>query len=145
MVGTESKPSHPELLDELASQFAAHQFDLKFLIRAITASRAYQLSSDRSHSSQDDPRLFGRMALKGLTPEQLFDSLSLATGFREKAADRRFILERESVRDEFLNQFASQDKRTEFQTSILQSLMLMNGKFMEEVTSPDRSATLIGV
>jgi len=141
----ENPPSHPELLDELASQFAAHQFDFKFLIRAITASRAYQLSSVSSHPTQEDPRLFARMALKGLTPEQLFDSLSLATGFREKVPDRRFILERESVRDQFLNQFASQDKRTEFQTSILQSLMLMNGKFMEEVTSPDRSATLASV
>jgi hypothetical protein len=141
----ENPPSHPELLDELASQFAAHQFDFKFLIRAITASRAYQLSSDRSHPSQDSPRLFARMALKGLTPEQLFDSLALATGFREKVSDRRFILERETMREQFLNQFASQDKRTEFQTSILQSLMLMNGKFMEEVTSPGRSATLTAI
>src|SRR5207253_142828 len=37
-------PSHPELLDELASAFAAHQFDIKFLIRAILLSNAYQLS-----------------------------------------------------------------------------------------------------
>ena len=26
--------SHPQLLDELAEQFVAHQFDLKFLLRA---------------------------------------------------------------------------------------------------------------
>ena len=43
--GDENPPSHPELLDELARQFAAHEFDLKFLIRAITASQAYQLTS----------------------------------------------------------------------------------------------------
>jgi hypothetical protein len=139
----ENPASDPELLDELASQFIAHQFDIKFLIRAITASRAYQLSSVASHASQDDPRVFARMALKGLSPEQLYESLAQATGFREKAPDRfRF---RDTVRDEFLSQFASQDKRTEFQTSILQSLMLMNGKLMEIATSPERSATLAAV
>src|SRR5262249_31533348 len=40
----ENPPSHPELLAELARQFAAHRFDLKFLIRGIAASRAYRLS-----------------------------------------------------------------------------------------------------
>src|SRR5262249_17262812 len=32
--GDDNPPSHPELLDELAREFAAHDFDLKFLIRA---------------------------------------------------------------------------------------------------------------
>ncbi len=74
-------PSHPELLDELARQFAAHGYDLKFLLRALTATRAYQLSSDAtSTTSQDDPRLFARMAVKGMTADQLFDSLAQATG-----------------------------------------------------------------
>src|SRR5207247_5669187 len=47
MVGAEHVASHPELLAELAKEFAAHKFDLKFLIRGITASRAYQLTSAR--------------------------------------------------------------------------------------------------
>src|SRR5579883_1181605 len=54
MVGGEHTASHPELLDELARHFAEHNFDLKFLIRALTASRAYQLSSLATHRSQDD-------------------------------------------------------------------------------------------
>ena len=36
-----------------------------------------------------------------------------------------------SPRSEFLTRFASQDKRTEPQTSILQALLLMNGKFVD--------------
>jgi hypothetical protein len=135
--------SHPELLDELARQFAAHQFDFKFLIRAITASRAYQMSS--KGAGKDDPRLFARMALRGLSPEQLYDSMATATGFREKGPNRRFFFLDTSVRADFMKQFANTDKRTEFQTSILQSLLLMNGKLTEEVTSPQRSATLAAV
>ena len=70
---TDDNPaSHPELLTELTAQFVANKHDVKYLIRAITASRAYQRSSATSHVSQNEPRLFARMAVKGLTPEQLF-------------------------------------------------------------------------
>ena len=65
-------PSHPELLDELAAGLKANRFDMKFLIRSVTASGAYQRTSRKTHASQKDPRLFARMSLKGMTPEQLF-------------------------------------------------------------------------
>jgi hypothetical protein len=141
----DNPPSHPELLDELARQFAAHKFDFKFLIRAITASRAYQAASTGGSATPEDPSLFASMPLRGLSPEQLFDSLSTATGFREKRTARRFFFLDDSMRGEFTKAFANTDKRTEFQTSILQALLLMNGKLMEEVTSPARSATLAAV
>src|SRR5262249_9594030 len=76
----ENLPSHPELLDELAGQFAEHNFDLKYLIKAIVGSRAYQLTSRQTHDSQEDPRLFARMAVRGMTAEQIYDSLLEATG-----------------------------------------------------------------
>src|SRR5262249_54191691 len=44
-MGEGKAPSHPELLDELARAFAASKFDVRFLVRAITASRAYGLRS----------------------------------------------------------------------------------------------------
>lgn len=78
-----AKPSHPEVLDLLAKEFAAHQFDVKFLIRTLTATRAYQLSSAVGPKGSDEPALFARMPLRGLTPEQLFDSLAMATGYRD--------------------------------------------------------------
>ena len=56
-LGTEDNPpSHPELLDELVRQFVAHDFDLKFLIRAITGSSTYQRSSRQTHPRQADSR-----------------------------------------------------------------------------------------
>ncbi len=147
MVGSDNTASHPELLDELARELAAHQFDLKFLVRAITASRAYQLSSAATHKSQDDPRLFARMAVKGLSAEQLFDSLAQATGYQPSAAPvnpRALVLGAGNpTRTEFLTKFANQsDKSTEVQTSILQALALMNGRFIADATSLERSETL---
>jgi hypothetical protein len=146
-VSDDNRPSHPELLDELARQFVAHQFDIKFLIRAITGSQTYQRTSAATDPSQEDPRLFARMALKGLSPEQFFDSLSEATGFWEEArpAPRLDGQPLNTPRAMFLAKFTSQEKRTEWQTSILQALALMNGKFIDDATSIARSKTLAAV
>jgi len=137
--------SHPELLQELSEQFVAHNFDVKFLIRAITLSKSYQLSSEQTDASQDSPRLFARMAIRGLTPEQLYDSLAMATGYRDPTppAQQQFAaFNGNTPRGEFLARFDSRDKRTEKQTSILQALALMNGKFIADATSIERSTTL---
>ena len=141
--GDGNPPSHPELLDELAGQLVAHGFDLRFLIRAITLSRTYQLTSAGPAGGPEEVRLFRRMAVKALTAEQLFDSLALATGYREANPSRRPGFPRAlSPRAEFLARFASQEKRTEAHTSILQALMLMNGRFIADATSVDRSDLL---
>jgi hypothetical protein len=148
MVGTDSVPSHPAVLDELARAFAEQKYDLRWLIRAITMTRAYQLSSARSHASQDDPRRFARMAVRGLSGEQLFDSLAQATGYREVGPNlgRRNIFGIGVARTEFLTKFAAaSDRATETQTSILQALTLMNGRVMTAATSVRQSETLQAV
>ena len=108
-----NNPSHPELLDELAKAFADSSFDLKYLIRSLCRTRAYQRTSASTTPGQDDPRLFARMAAKGLTGEQLFDSLILATGFQggdgaqirraRSVFDERFALTRKASRAGNLN------------------------------------------
>jgi hypothetical protein len=142
--GEANPPSHPQLLDELGRAMAEHHFDLQFLIRAITASRTYQRASRLTDPSQEDLHLFGRMPLKGLTAEQIYDSLAIATGYRDNAGQMNRGFNRfGGTRGEFLTKFAnSSDKRTEFQTSILQALSLMNGVFVADATSLDRSETL---
>lgn len=143
MVGGEHTASHPELLDELARQFAEHNFDLKFLIRAITASRAYQLSSLAMHTSQDDPYQFARMSLRGLSAEQLFDSIAQATGYQGATNGNPRFFGNPGVRGRFLTQFANaSDKATEVQTSILQALSMMNGVVTAAATDLERSETL---
>jgi hypothetical protein len=143
--GDHNPPSHPELLDELAQHFIRHHFDMKYLIRALVASEAYQRTSVASHPGQDDPRLFARMAVRGLSAEQLFDSLAEATEYQDSSPSvtNRFADPQNlSPRQKFLSRFAHQDKATEAPTSILQALYLMNSSFVAERTSLEQNKTL---
>ena len=145
-LGEQNPPSHPELLDVLAKQFVANRFDVKYLIRAITFSQTYQRASISSDPKQDDPRLFARMNVRGLSPEQLFDSLLQATGSRDdENANSMAMREMNSARAQFVARFTNQEKRTEHQTTILQALTLMNGKLAERATDLERSETLAAV
>ncbi|HXD87372.1 MAG TPA: DUF1553 domain-containing protein [Urbifossiella sp.] len=144
--GENNLPSHPRLLDDLGRAFAAAKFDNRTLIRGITRSKAYGLTSRLSHPTQAHPRSFARMNLKGLTPAQLFDSLVAATGYREdpnfKNNRLAFFPQPGIPRSMYLARFASTDKPTETSTTILQALMLMNGDFIDGQTSIDRSEIL---
>jgi hypothetical protein len=131
--GGRTTASHPELLDELASQFVASGYDIKFMIRAITGSTAYQRSSRQTHESQQDRFAFARIKARGMTPEQLFDSLVLVTGCDE------------SHRARFLSEFSYLDRPTEMQTSILQALSMMNGRLTTSATTLAESSTLAAV
>ena len=51
--GPHNPPSHPELLDDLAQEFMDSGYDIKALIRWITASQAYQLSSSDDQGQRE--------------------------------------------------------------------------------------------
>jgi hypothetical protein len=140
----DNPPSHPQLLDDLAHEFAAHGFDLKFLTRAIVGTKAYQRTSRQTDPAQADARLFARMPVRGLSAEQLFDSLIEATGYVVPAAGdevRSFLPT--SPRAVFLAKFqAPSDNPTAVQTSIQQALYLMNGKLSTTAASLTESKTL---
>jgi hypothetical protein len=71
-------PSHPELLDLLAAEFAAHGHDVKWLLREIALSKTYQRSSAAPADAPPDRYLAA--ALKPLTAEQLAYAVAQATG-----------------------------------------------------------------
>lgn len=73
-------PSHPELLDALASDFADSGFDLKHLIRRITTSTAYQLSSLPNEFNRKAGRNFARFQPRRLPAEVLLDGIDQVTG-----------------------------------------------------------------
>ncbi|MES2788101.1 MAG: DUF1553 domain-containing protein, partial [Planctomycetota bacterium] len=76
-------PSHPELLDYLATRFVAEGWSQKRLIRDLVLSRAYQLSSIQEPMAiavDPDNRLLWRMNRRRLDAESLRDSLLAASG-----------------------------------------------------------------
>lgn len=133
-------PSHPELLDELATAFIDSGYDLKFLLRVLTATEAYQLTSSVTDVSQEPPQQFARMSLKGLSPEQLFDSVAEATGhFERNRRDQAFVINDDRPRTEFLEAFNNEtDPLTERPTTILQALAMMNGRFVTDTLNPEK-------
>ncbi|MGF1582964.1 MAG: DUF1549 and DUF1553 domain-containing protein [Gemmataceae bacterium] len=145
--GEANPPSHPKLLDALADQFVRHDFDIQYIVKAIMLSETYQRTSKLSHKSQEDPRLFARMSVKAMTPEQLFDSLVQATGYQAISSGRtRYVLfNRSTPRARFLADFKRTDYPTTTQTSILQALALMNGKVVSDATSLRTSQTLTAI
>ena len=145
---SENNPaSHPEVLQLLADQLVAHEFDLKFLVRTITATRVYQLSSRQTDVSQSDPLHFARASVRGLTPEQLFDSLAEATGYYQPyRSDNPFVISAETPRGTFLELFRDEgDSPLQKETTILQALAMMNGEFVDAATSLENSQTLGGL
>lgn len=129
--------SHPELLAELSRQFAGNGFDVKYLFRAICNSETYQRSS-KPHGTNADagPELFARMAIRPLSPEQMFDSLQtvIAAGGAPAAAGKRAKAARQApnAREAFVTFFLVDDNAdpTEYQTGIPQVLRLMNAPMM---------------
>ena len=72
--------SNEALLDRLADDFVDHGYNLHHLIRTITGSNTYQLSSIPETGNRIDDRNFSRYYLKRLTAEQLIDSIVQVTG-----------------------------------------------------------------
>ena len=79
----DNPPSHPELLELLAHEFVAMQFDMRRLLRELALTETYQRSSLRPEGMSDveaDPARFAVAPLKPLTAEQLTWSLLEASG-----------------------------------------------------------------
>lgn len=83
-------PSHPELLDWLASEFVSHKWSIKSLHKTIMLSDAYQRSSkDRSElakSIDPDNTFLWRQNLRRLEAESVRDSILAVSGSLNKLA-----------------------------------------------------------
>lgn len=76
-------PSHPELLDHLATRLVEHEWRIKPLIKEIMLSHVYQLSSEyNKQSASIDPenRLFWRMNHRRLDAEAIRDTMLYVSG-----------------------------------------------------------------
>lgn len=149
-IGAHNPPSHPELLDELSHDFAQSGFDLNRLIRVLTMTRAWQLSSESTGDEDNGEALFARMAIKSLTADQLYDCLAEATRRREGAGptQNRVFAGRgfDPNRAAFLAKFrAPTQGATEYEAGIPQALTLMNGADVRQATDLAQSDLLIAL
>lgn len=75
-------PTHPELLDWLATEFVERGWSLKAMHRLMVTSEAYRQSShvtDSMAAADPDNALLTRMPLRRMDAETLFDSLLTTT------------------------------------------------------------------
>ncbi|HEX5268934.1 MAG TPA: DUF1553 domain-containing protein, partial [Gemmataceae bacterium] len=143
-------PSHPELLQELADAFAASGFDLKFLVKAICLSETYNRTSRPVAGNETDVMLFSHVAVKPLTPEQLYDSLEVVLGSAREARGGRGGKGQggkpqqgakkglgAGPREQFIAFFATDDNAlaTEYHAGIPQALRLMNAPQMNNAAA----------
>ncbi len=76
----DAEPWDPKLLDWLASDFAAHGYDVKRLIETIMLSRAYQLPAVAREGKDLKEYVFRGPELRRMTAEEFSDSLHAITG-----------------------------------------------------------------
>jgi hypothetical protein len=83
------RPTHPELLDWLASEFVANGWSVKRLHRLILSSTAYRQSSRRDPAGDridPDNRLLGRMPVRRLEAEAFRDAVLAVSGSLSRKA-----------------------------------------------------------
>jgi hypothetical protein len=147
-MGPHNPPTHPELLERLASDFTSHSHDLKQLMRWIVLSEPYGLSSKmkRGSNDKDDPALgekpmFSHFYLRQMQAEQLYESLLTAT--EADKTSRGTFEEQERRKNDWLRQFTiafgtdEGDDTTTFNGTITQMLMMFNGEMIKAATSTD--------
>jgi hypothetical protein len=143
------------LLDYLAKEFAAespdydfnkyNSFDPKKLLYWVCTSDAYGLSSvpNASNEKPEAEVFFSRMLLKAMSPEQLFESLTLATeGVVQKQSDERKKRREDWMKKLVVNFGDDEGNELTFNGTLLQALMLMNGKELSEAIKSKDKGTL---
>ncbi|MBC8350709.1 MAG: DUF1549 domain-containing protein [Planctomycetes bacterium] len=150
-MGPHNPASHPELLEYLGQQVREHSYNLKELIRWITLSEAYSLTSRMTKANEgDDPLLgetpkFTHFYLRQMQAEELYESLLVAT----RAAENRGSYEdQERSKTQWLAQFVMAfgtddgGESTTFNGTIPQALMMFNGELIRNATDAKNGSFL---
>jgi len=140
----QNTPSHPELLDELTTYFKSSGFDLRKLIMTIALTDTYARSSQAVAESESPEALFARMAVKTLTPEQLYDAFLKVGLLRSSNPDASMDNPlQDPQRVAFISRMRTAGKDpTVFETGMPQALAIMNGPPVSIATNPETSGLL---
>jgi len=150
-LGAHNPVTHPALLDYLGQELRTNSFNLKELVRWITLSEPYSLSSRIvSGNSKDDPQMgetpkFSRFYMRQMRAEELYESLIVAT---EAHKARGSYEEQEKAKNSWLSQFViafgndEGAEATTFNGTIPQALMMFNGELVKQATSLEKGSFL---
>src|SRR5262249_14953525 len=136
------RPSNPpaaaELLDAMARDFSANDFDIKRLIRTICSTEAYQLSVEAPASKADaENKLWGRFHLAPLGPEELLNAIVRVTDL-ESTARQAGIKDIDQLRTNIFRQYAflfdtdEEDDEPDYSGTVSQALALLNGALVAQ-------------
>jgi len=140
-------PTNPALLDALTKDFVEHNFDLRYLMRTIADSRAYQSSVSTNEWNAADGDNFSHFIPRRLTAEELMDAVATATGVRPVFPEAPPETRAEQLpdphvgKDGFLDVFGRPqresscecERRSDF--SLPQALNLVNGKTISDAVA----------
>lgn len=142
--GLDNDANHPRLLDYLADQFRQSGCNPRQLVSWICNSEAYQLSTveNRSNAKPEAEPYFSRMLLKALSPEQLFESLMVAT--QAEAAESREG--KKNLRDQWMKNLIvnfgdDEGNEVTFNGTVVQALIIMNGRELNDAIAHKEKGT----
>ncbi|VTR93936.1 Uncharacterized protein OS=Singulisphaera acidiphila (strain ATCC BAA-1392 / DSM 18658 / VKM B-2454 / MOB10) GN=Sinac_2922 PE=4 SV=1: PSCyt2: PSCyt2: PSD1 [Gemmata massiliana] len=143
---------HPELLAYLGEQFKNYNHDTKKLLEWICTSDVYQLShvtgkekiGGKSLTHSDFDPYFARMPLKAMSPEVLFDSLSLATRAEGRLKEAEYKALKLSWTGKLVRNFGDDEgNELSFNGTVVQALLLMNGKDLNDQVGTARDKGVV--
>jgi len=133
-----NSPSHPELLELLAGEFVAHGFDVRWLLRELALSQAYQRASILPPGEPPPSELFLTALEKRLSAEQLLRSMLEATGERERLETTDQGKPLAELRERFVKALANAPREPEdaFSPSLASALFVLHDKAFLDLLQP---------
>ncbi|MCX5661014.1 MAG: DUF1549 domain-containing protein [Planctomycetota bacterium] len=127
-------PSHPELLNELASAFVASGYDVRFLTRAICNTKLYRREGLFDAAPKGSAKSYAGVPVKVLNPKQVFESYCKVIGVESPYGAKTALPGKDIrwdshvVREEFVRFFDTHGDPAPFafKQGIPQLLRLMN-------------------
>ncbi|MBM84067.1 MAG: hypothetical protein CMJ78_26235 [Planctomycetaceae bacterium] len=89
LLHVDNPATHPKLLDLLSSEFSKHKFDMRWLLKELALTKAYQRTSVIDSEAGPPKESYAVALEKRFSAEQLFWSLGVATGQFEAERLRR--------------------------------------------------------
>jgi hypothetical protein len=148
-LGAAGDPRQPAVLVTLAEEFRAHDRDVRWLLRTIVLSSAYQRASTGPEAGGPDRRAaFAQFPVRPLRDDELLASLLVATGVdssTDRRLRRRVRFGRDKLRRQFAFVFDDDDEMATGaspQATVGQALLLLNGALTSEGIVAQRDTAL---